>query len=140
MRSPVQGYVLAEDVSAIKDPADYLLVMRFETDTRIMVGALGEIHIKSGYYAYTGSAKAGLRVRAGRHLIDPLKKRWHIDHLTGKSVERSVFWKPHTDNGECTAAAELKERFFEVKGFGSSDCRCPSHLFYLGTDPTWRKW
>ncbi len=137
MRSPVPGFVPAEDTSQIDDPADYILILRFENDFRTHVGALGEIGLERGYYAYVGSAKAGLRRRARRHLANPVKKRWHIDHITGASSRRMVFWKPHENGGECEAAGKLRKFLSEVKGFGSSDCRCPSHLFYLGPEPTW---
>jgi Uri superfamily endonuclease len=137
MRSPVHGFVHAEDVSRIDEPADYILVLRFDHDISIPVGALGEIALKNGYFAYCGSAKSGLRGRAGRHLSNPVKKRWHIDHITGASSQRMVFWRAHEKGGECRAAGSLRRGFEEVNGFGSSDCRCPSHLFYLGPEPTW---
>jgi Uri superfamily endonuclease len=137
MKGPVPGYVEAEDVSTIDEPADYLLILRFDRPLRTTVGALGEIDLKKGYYAYSGSAKSGLRGRAGRHLSNPVKKRWHIDHITCSSSLRKVFWKPHENGGECRAAGKLREEFEEVRGFGSSDCRCRSHLFFLGTEPTW---
>jgi len=137
MWSPVPGYVPAKDVSSIRDSADYLLVLLFDDNIRAPVGALGEIDLKRGYYVYCGSAKSGLRGRAGRHLSDPVRKRWHIDHITPASSLRSVFWKPHEMGGECRAAELLRKGFEGVRGFGSSDCRCPTHLFYLGPDPTW---
>ncbi|MGA1848210.1 MAG: GIY-YIG nuclease family protein [Thermoplasmatota archaeon] len=137
MRSPLPDFIPAEDPGQIDDPADYILILRFEKDTRMPVGALGEIDLERGYYAYIGSAKAGLRGRAGRHLSNPVKRRWHIDHITGASSQRMVFWKPHEEGGECKASGRLREFFKDVKGFGSSDCRCPSHLFYLGPEPTW---
>jgi Uri superfamily endonuclease len=116
------------------DSADYILLLYFDGSKRIDVGALGRIELKKGTYAYCGSAKAGLWGRVKRHLSDPVKKRWHIDHITGFSSARTVLWIEYESDGECSTACILSDKFTSVEGFGCSDCKCRSHLFYLGED------
>ncbi|MGA1819634.1 MAG: GIY-YIG nuclease family protein [Thermoplasmatota archaeon] len=123
---------MTEDPSRVNEGADYILLLQFPVEVEVEVGALGNIVLRKGWYAYCGSAKAGLWGRVRRHLSDPSKKRWHIDHITRYSVTRYVFWKEHRDGGECLAASELSRKFDGVEGFGCSDCGCRSHLFELG--------
>jgi Uri superfamily endonuclease len=115
-----------------RGPGIYLLVLKFNKEYDVSVGSIGTIHLSPGYYGYIGSAKAGLWGRVKRHLSDAERKRWHIDHITGMSVSRKVYFKVHEEGGECRYAREFSSEFESVKGFGCSDCRCDSHLFYLG--------
>jgi Uri superfamily endonuclease len=39
-----------------------------------------------------------------------------------------VFYKEAGKDEECEIAKKLAERGIQSKGFGSSDCRCASHL------------
>ncbi|MGA1872707.1 MAG: GIY-YIG nuclease family protein [Thermoplasmatota archaeon] len=130
--SPVPGYVHAANPSSISQSADYILLLDIEKDAAVEVGALGRIELARGTYAYCGSARAGLWRRVRRHLSDPVRKRWHIDHITPLSSRRIVLWKEHEDGGECSAAEYLSRRYIGVRGFGSSDCMCSSHLFFIG--------
>jgi sugar fermentation stimulation protein A len=114
--------------------SDYLLVLYLENDTDIQVGSIGNIHFQEGTYIYTGSARSGLWRRVKRHLGRPEKKRWHIDHLTSISIRKAVWWRAHREDGECLAAELLGKEFSSIIGFGCSDCRCGSHLFYIGDD------
>jgi Uri superfamily endonuclease len=137
--APVPGYtklVLERDQ---KVSADYLLIIYMEEDISVDVGSLGTIQFQKGSYLYTGSAKAGLWGRVKRHLGSPEKIRWHIDRLTSLSNRKSVWWKHHRDNGECRAASILQAKYKNIDGFGSSDCKCPSHLFYAGKEPAFLK-
>ncbi|MBN1539456.1 MAG: GIY-YIG nuclease family protein [Candidatus Thermoplasmatota archaeon] len=128
----VPGYEHVPNPSVIDASADYILLLEIKEDVNVTVGSLGKIELKRGWYAYCGSAKAGLWGRVRRHLSRPSKKRWHIDHITKHSSAREVLWKPHEEGGECAAAYFLSKSCVSVRGFGCSDCRCKSHLFYLG--------
>ncbi len=114
----------------------YLLVI--ENDTRIVVtvGALGDIFFPEGYYVYAGSAMGGLEQRIARHRKKEKKLRWHIDYLLTHTrlikVHRIVTGK----NVECSLARHLALRLESVPGFGCSDCRCKSHLFYHASRKT----
>ena len=89
---------------------------------------------KKGNYIYIGSAKGCLESRLKRHLKKEKKIFWHIDYLLeGKKAKISQIWViPKSIECE-TAGIFNKELTCKIvkKGFGSSDCKCITHLFYL---------
>lgn len=98
----------------------------------ITIGKLGQFQFSKGYYIYVGSAKRSIRARVDRHLQVNKKKRWHIDYLRPYLQTQAVQTYPGTE-GECGLFQRLMREnkgTMPVKGFGSSDCRCFSHLFY----------
>lgn len=110
----------------------YFIIFRLEDDRVIEVGKLGEIQFKKGYYVYTGSAKKGFSKRVKRHFSKKKKLRWHVDYLSihANAVEA---YRCLADEHQL---AELASGFMEgIKGFGSSDCKCYSHLFYSESYP-----
>lgn len=119
-----------------KDRGVYLIMLELPEDRTIEVGALGDITFLKGWYVYAGSARRGLGARVERHLRKRKNKRWHIDYLTSEAAVRKGV-PIYTDGDlECHLAREVgrtAER--EIPGFGCSDCRCSSHLFYLPRSP-----
>jgi len=105
-------------------------------DKRIKIGRLGGINFNRGFYLYVGSAQNSIENRVGRHLKRRKKKFWHIDYLlSNPSVEVKEVWVKEGGRMECELARRLKREGFKViKGFGSSDCRCDGHLFYIRRD------
>ena len=99
-------------------------------DLVLSVGELGTLELKAGYYAYVGSALGGLEGRVGRHLREEKKSRWHIDYLLTRARLVDVVVAEGEERKECSIAGELAKGLLGVRGFGSSDCRCESHLFY----------
>jgi len=95
---------------------------------------LGKVFFKKGNYIYIGSAKACLEARLRRHLKKDKKSFWHIDYLLkNRRTQISKIWVI-LESIEC----EITEVFYrntltEIvrKGFGSSDCKCETHLFYI---------
>ena len=89
---------------------------------------------KKGDYIYIGSAKGCLEARLRRHLRKDKKTYWHIDYLL-KSVKTKILQIWITDKKvECqTAEVFCQNPTTEIikKGFGSSDCKCLAHLFYI---------
>lgn len=89
---------------------------------------------KKGDYIYIGSAKGCLEARLGRHLKKDKKSFWHIDYLLkDERTKISQIWMI-LKSIECeTAEVFYKNPFTETvrKGFGSSDCKCETHLFYI---------
>ena len=89
---------------------------------------------KKGDYIYIGSAKGCLEARLRRHLKRDKKSFWHIDYLLkNRRTQISKIWVI-LESIEC----EIAEVFYrntltEIvrKGFGSSDCKCVTHLFYI---------
>jgi Uri superfamily endonuclease len=108
----------------------YVLLIRLERSQIIRIGKLGRLRFQRGYYAYVGSALNGVESRILRHLCRNKKTHWHIDYLLkkGKIVEIHCFSSGLRE--ECRIAERFQKRFPSVTGFGCSDCKCPSHLFY----------
>lgn len=107
----------------------YVLLIRLTQGQTIRVG-LRSVHFPGGYYAYVGSALGGLKARLRRHLKADKKRYWHIDYLLEKAAINGIFIAETQDRIECRIAQELGLKFDPVPGFGSSDCNCPSHLFF----------
>jgi Uri superfamily endonuclease len=111
----------------------YVLAILIKEDTRINVGVLGGIDFAKGLYAYVGSAQNGLKRRVERHFKKNKRKFWHIDYLLDDEDVKifEVFYKEAGKMEECKVAEKVSHKSFPMGGFGSSDCKCPSHLFKL---------
>ncbi len=111
----------------------YALIIQVE-NTTIRVGSLGMIHF-DGIYAYIGSALNSLEYRIRRHLSKSKKIHWHIDSLTVSdktSVKYVVYAKSYSKHYECIISKNIADvSIGYVRGFGSSDCKCLSHLYLL---------
>lgn len=114
----------------LPEKGGYLLLLRLEDRSKIRVGRLGEIQFDSGYYAYIGSAMGGLRQRILRHLRNEKKLHWHIDYLLEKANVSNVIVCESGNRIECDIASKVAEEYQVIDRFGSSDCKCPGHLFY----------
>ena len=103
-----------------------------EDEEAVTIGRLGQFYFPKGYYVYVGSAKRNIRARVDRHIQMDKKKRWHIDYLRPYLQVQAVHTYSDSE-GECGLFGRLMQEntgTMPVKGFGSSDCRCFSHLFY----------
>lgn len=117
-----------------KQSGTYVLWLRAEKALDLVVGKLGHMHIEAGYYAYIGSAfgPGGLAARLGRHLKQEKSLRWHIDYLR-QYTEPCHIWYTEGKRMEHAWATQFERNsgvIIPMPGFGSSDCQCPSHLFY----------
>jgi Uri superfamily endonuclease len=109
----------------------YALVISVGKDVVASIGAMHEMKFDKGLYVYVGSAQTNLEKRAARHFSRTKRKFWHVDYLLGServSVFK-VFYKKGARSEECKLAKELGKKGLAIKGFGSSDCKCESHLF-----------
>lgn len=98
----------------------------------ISIGKLGSFHFSEGYYVYVGSAKRNILARVNRHIQIDKKKRWHMDYLR-PYVQILDIQTYSGEEGECGLFKRLMNEnsgIIPAKGFGSSDCKCISHLFY----------
>ena len=74
--------------------------------------------------------------RVARHLdvsaVRNKTHRWHIDHLSAVAEIIGISKIATGDRIECEMARNLALNpvLAGVTGFGSSDCRCCTHLFY----------
>jgi len=117
----------------------YCLILRNPACT-VRVGALGEISFEEGWHCYVGSALGpGGLSRAWRHVRlweeGGCRPRWHIDYLllSGRFRPVCLYTAETTARYECPLAREIGGD--SVAGFGSSDCKCRSHLFCRPQDP-----
>lgn len=114
----------------------YLLVMTLRKSVSISPGSLGPTSFKSGFYVYAGSAMRNLESRINRHKRRRKKLRWHIDYLTPLASSIMAFPFRSARRLECALArqvAALSDKSY--RGFGCSDCRCDSHLFFFERTP-----
>ncbi|MBI2851249.1 MAG: GIY-YIG nuclease family protein [Chloroflexi bacterium] len=112
----------------------YILLVKVLTSQSLDVGSLGSVHLPGRYYAYLGSAMGGFKSRLNRHLREEKDPKWHIDYLLQIAPVNSIIICEAGKKVECTIAQALATRFEAVPAFGSSDCDCPSHLFYDDTN------
>lgn len=110
-------------------------VLWLEVFEEVAVGRLGRWRL-AGSYAYVGSAQGPggfRRVQRHREVAEGRNptRRWHIDFLLGAGALRGVFVLETEDPSmECRLARALAQRLpLAIPRFGSSDCRCPTHLF-----------
>lgn len=111
----------------------YCLLIHLKDDSKIKIGKLGEIDFKKGYYVYVGSALNSLESRIKRHLSSAKKIFWHIDYLLASKNSKimDVIFTQNHKKWECNIAGEISGNGDLIKGFGCSDCKCNSHLFYF---------
>ena len=108
----------------------YILIIELKKAKTIQIGKFDKIHFKKGIYAYVGSALNGLEARINRHLRKTKKKHWHIDYLLDFAEIVDVYYKENDAKEECKIAEKFEGEFVPIPGFGCSDCRCKSHLFF----------
>jgi len=109
----------------------YVLIIQINQAIQPKIGALGELTLTEGLYAYVGSAQNNLELRVARHQRREKRLFWHIDYLLNNEAARviAVYYKPGCKTAECKIASLLEANAQPIAGFGSSDCHCGSHLF-----------
>ncbi|MFP4482532.1 MAG: DNA/RNA nuclease SfsA [Thermovirgaceae bacterium] len=118
------------------DGGCYLLILKLDEEIRIGVGALGQIDFASGYYCYVGSAIRNLKARMSRHLRRRKNFHWHVDYLREHCDVVVCLPVRSADPLECDLAGAVGAiAGSSTSCFGSSDCTCPSHLFYFSANP-----
>ena len=109
----------------------YILIMHLSEQQTISIGSLSEVYFPGVHYAYVGSALGGVKARLSHHLNRNKKSHWHIDYLLQKASITDIIVGESEDRVECAVAQALSAQFDYIPGFGASDCRCPSHLFFV---------
>jgi Uri superfamily endonuclease len=108
----------------------YVLLLELSEKQEIVIGKLGSVVFAPGFYAYVGSAMNGLEPRLSRHLRRDKRLHWHIDYLLEKASITTVILSEGAKRTECALAQALAQGLDPVPGFGCSDCRCSSHLYF----------
>jgi len=136
----------AARIRQIKGPGDlgsqagtYAIIFRCTGSKRIVVSRLGPCEFGDGYYVYVGSAfgPGGVRARVLRHHQGEKVRHWHIDYLRHRMHFIEAWYSHDLERREHLWASVMSRLNFaqHLKGFGSSDCGCFSHLFYAATRP-----
>jgi sugar fermentation stimulation protein A len=115
----------------------YQLVIRLRQKRSVRIGRRGPFSFPAGYYVYTGSALRGLESRIARHLRRKKRMKWHIDYLLRycRVLEVKRYGGDQSECGLSRRVGNLPGSGMVVRGFGSSDCKCPTHLFYFRRNP-----
>jgi endonuclease-3 len=108
----------------------YILFIKLDEDKLIEYGIRKKNYFKKGLYIYVGSALNSLENRIERHLGNKKKIHWHIDYLLNYGQIINIFYRENNNREECDIANLLKKKFLPIVNFGSSDCKCKTHLFY----------
>ena len=126
--------------AATADAGLYLVLLEAAAPVEVTVGKLGTFDFPAGRYVYVGSARRGLRARAGRHLRREKPLRWHIDYLTThpgvRTIGAALVAAPPRRLTECRLGRGVRRALGArpvVPGFGASDCRggCAAHLWWV---------
>lgn len=110
-------------------------------DCRLEIGKKGEFSFSAGFHIYVGSAlgSGGLK-RVIRHIElfrnKDRKPRWHVDYINLNPSFRlvSAICAVTSAGLECPLASKIGGD--TVPGFGCTDCKCVSHLFYRKKYPS----
>lgn len=118
----------------------YALVLFAKQPFEVEIGSLGSLAGSAGNYVYVGSAfgAGGLRGRISHHLRLSTRPHWHIDYLRRLAVPTELWLlqgKTRYEHRWATILQTMPESDIPLARFGSSDCRCPTHLFYFETRP-----
>lgn len=119
-----------------KNEGAYILILYLSSAKNLLIGKLGYLHFRSGYYLYVGSATKNLAQRISRHMRHNKKLFWHIDYFINHAQVNKAIPIRSSTAIECDLARTLQKiSSWEIPGFGSSDCSCGSHLLGMKTDP-----
>lgn len=124
-------------------PGSYALIFHCPQAVSVEVGRLGNLRLEPGYYVYCGSAfgPGGVKSRTDHHRAISARPHWHLDYLRPWMRLLQIWYTYDPQPREHQWAAELaslRGARMPFPGFGSSDCRCPSHLVRLGYKPSLR--
>ena len=112
----------------------YCIIMRLKYDKKIKIGKLGVFDFPEGFYVYVGSAMKNLEQRILRHYSSLKKKKWHIDYFLESAEITKFLVFPSEKKQECEIAKILLANGTTIaEKFGSTDCRCKTHLIYFVT-------
>ncbi len=124
-------------------PGTYALVLACHKTGPVRIGKLGALLLQPGIYLYVGSAlgPGGLAARIQHHRQIAANPHWHIDYLRAVCGLVEVWFTTITTRREhswAKALARMPGAGVPMRGFGSSDCDCESHLFSFERMPSVR--
>ena len=113
-----------------------MLVLKNKHPRTFEIGKSGSISTEPGYYVYIGSAMGpgGIAARLAHHRKISRRPHWHIDYLRANTTFHEAWALASVDKKECAWAAVFAgsvQAVVPMQGFGSSDCHCATHLYFL---------
>ena len=122
-------------------PGTYTLILTSSIEKPVNIGKLGTLILKSGFYVYIGSAfgPGGLKARINHHINHSCRPHWHIDYLSPTLRLREIWYtcdQTRREHQWAEVHAQTRGVLLPLPGFGSSDCRCLSHLFFYKSKPS----
>ncbi|MGE5222853.1 MAG: GIY-YIG nuclease family protein [Omnitrophica WOR_2 bacterium] len=105
---------------------------------------MGILKVIPGTYIYIGSAfgPGGLKSRISHHRKPSTVKHWHIDYIKPALHLEQIWYTCNLESEEHNWArmiGSLNHAEIPLAGFGSSDCQCPSHLYYFPQRPCFQE-
>ena len=127
-------------IRRITGKGTYVLHLELTSNVEIVVGKLGAQRFGAGHYAYVGRAfgPGGLAARLAHHLRGAVSPHWHLDYLRAHGRVQEVWYghsAPLCEHQWAQALMHVRGAVVPADGFGSSDCRCRSHLVKFGRRP-----
>ena len=125
----------------LNQPGTYVLLLHLPVECAIRIGRLGRVELSAGFYAYVGSAlgPGGLKARLRHHQGKPTRLHWHIDYLR-RAAHLAQIWasaqQVRREHDWADLLSQVHGAIPVAKGFGTSDCRCPTHLFHWAQVPS----
>jgi len=118
----------------------YALIGVCDSNQQVIIGKLGQLQVRPGYYVYIGSAfgPGGLKARIVHHTRISVRPHWHIDYLRPALHLIEVWYSYDSERREhqwANALYHANAARIPMAGFGASDCSCPSHLFRFNRRP-----
>jgi Uri superfamily endonuclease len=118
----------------------YCLLLQLGAHETIQIGRLGLFKFQAGHYIYFGSAlgPGGLASRIRHHLRIAAKPHWHVDYLRRHAIIEAIGYiktKTLYEHRLADYLNTLNNWHAPIKGFGASDCKCNSHLFFSCAKP-----
>lgn len=117
----------------------YLLLLECNNKVELSIGKLGKIVTEPGYYLYVGSAfgPGGVQARVRHHQQIASRPHWHIDylHTAAGLVDTWCVYGLRREHEWAHGLMQSETATVPLKGFGSSDCKCATHLFYFKRKP-----
>jgi Uri superfamily endonuclease len=124
-------------------PGTYSLILSSSIEKLVTIGQLGTLFIKPGFYVYVGSAfgPGGLKARLNHHFNHTSRPHWHLDYLRPDLSVCEIWYtydRVRREHQWADLHAQSRGARVPLPGFGASDCRCPSHLFFYTSKPSGR--
>lgn len=122
-------------------PGTYALILSSAADRTLPVGRLGALRLRPGFYLYIGSAlgPGALRARIAYHSRPVAHPHWHVDYLR-KAARLEEVWCAYSpvrrEHQWAGVAESLAGASIPIRGFGTSDCHCRSHLYFFRLLPS----